>query len=50
MTPERWRQIEVMLQSALEREPAERADFLERVCAGDPDLREELELLLRRNQ
>jgi len=46
MTPERWQQIEGMLQSALEREPAERADYLERVCAGDPGLREELELLL----
>ena len=46
MTPERWRQIERLLQEALEREPAERVDFLERACAGDPGLREELELLL----
>src|SRR5688572_2182899 len=46
MTPERWRQIESLLQEALEREPAERAAFLERACAGDAGLREELELLL----
>ena len=46
MTPERWRQIEGLLDSALELEPAERAAFLERVCASDPGLHEELELLL----
>ena len=46
MTPERWRQIERLLQEALERDPDERAGFLERACAGDPSLREEVELLL----
>ena len=46
MTPERWRQIEHLLQAALEREPAERAVFLELECAGDPRLREEVESLL----
>ncbi|HET9711114.1 MAG TPA: protein kinase, partial [Pyrinomonadaceae bacterium] len=46
MTPARWRQIERLLQGALERHPGERAGFLERACAGDPSLREEVELLL----
>jgi serine/threonine-protein kinase len=46
MTPERWRQIEHILQAALEREPAERAAFLERECAGDTGLRAEVESLL----
>jgi eukaryotic-like serine/threonine-protein kinase len=46
MTPERWQQIEHLLQAALEREPAERAAQLERECAGDRSLREEVESLL----
>ncbi|HET8781423.1 MAG TPA: protein kinase [Pyrinomonadaceae bacterium] len=46
MTPERWRQIERLLQEALEHDPGEQADFLERACAGEPSLREEVELLL----
>jgi len=46
MNSERWRHIEDVLQAALELEPGERADFLERACAGDPGLREEVESLL----
>ncbi len=46
MTPERWQEIEHLLQAALEREPAERAALLELECAGDPDLRAEVESLL----
>jgi eukaryotic-like serine/threonine-protein kinase len=46
MTPERWQQIERVLQAALECEPAERAALLERECAGDPDLRKEVESLI----
>ena len=46
MTPERWRQVEAVLQAALEREPAERAALLDSACAGDPDLRQEVESLL----
>ena len=46
MTPERWHQIERLLQAALEREPAERAALLERECTRDPSLREEVESLL----
>jgi serine/threonine-protein kinase len=46
MTPERWQQIEHLLQAALECEPAGRAALLERECDGDPRLREEVESLL----
>src|SRR5262245_57616063 len=30
----------------MERDPAERAAYLDRVCAGDPDLRQEVEALI----
>ena len=46
MTPERWQQIEQLLQAALECEPAERDALLDRECATDPGLREEVESLL----
>src|SRR5437867_1505631 len=46
MTPERWQRIENLLQSALERKPAERAAFLDQGCLGDEDLRREVESLL----
>src|SRR5438128_2325365 len=46
MNPERWQQIESLLQSALEREPDQRATFLDQACAGDEELRKEVESLL----
>src|SRR5215475_11504914 len=46
MTPERWKQIDQLLQEALEREPAERAAFLAEACGGADDLRNEVESLL----
>ena len=46
MTPERWQQIEEVLQAALARDPAERAALLDRQCAGDEGLREEVESLI----
>ena len=46
MTPERWQQIERLLELALERKPEERADFLDKACSGDEDLRREAEALL----
>src|SRR5215510_5990418 len=46
MTPERWQQIDGLLHEALQLKPVERAAFLERECAGDDELREELESLL----
>ena len=46
MTPERWRQIERVCQEALDRAPDDRAAFLDRACAGDAALRQEVESLL----
>src|SRR5215217_7274845 len=46
MTPERWRQLKQIFQSALERNPAERSAFLSRTCADDPALRSEVESLI----
>jgi serine/threonine protein kinase/tetratricopeptide (TPR) repeat protein len=46
MTPERWGQIENLFFSVLEREPGERAAFLNEACAGDEALRRDLETLL----
>ena len=46
MTPERWEQVGALYRAALERAPGERADFLARACAGDADLRREVEALL----
>src|SRR4029453_18198437 len=49
MTPERWRQIEKLYYAALELQPEARPSFLDRACASDPALREELESLLAFN-
>ncbi len=46
MTPERWRQIEQIYHSTLEREESQRASFLKEACAGDEELRREVESLL----
>jgi eukaryotic-like serine/threonine-protein kinase len=44
---QRWLQVETLYHAALEREPLARADFLEEACAGDEELRREVEELLR---
>src|SRR5260221_627288 len=41
MTPERWQQVEEVLQAALDRAPAERTAFLDQVCGGDTALQAE---------
>jgi eukaryotic-like serine/threonine-protein kinase len=46
MTPERWREIDRVLQAALEREPRERVAFLDEACSRDEDLRQEVEYLI----
>ncbi len=46
MEPERWQQIDQLLEVALERPPAERAAFLAAACASDEALRQEVESLL----
>ena len=50
MTPERWQQIDRVLDAALERGPGERAAFLDGACAGDAELRREVESLLRAHE
>ena len=47
MNPERWQQIDKIFQGALEREPHERASFLEQACGDDSPLKEKIEALLR---
>jgi serine/threonine-protein kinase len=46
VTPERWKEVESVFQAALDRASAERAAFLGGACAGDADLRREVESLL----
>jgi serine/threonine protein kinase/Tol biopolymer transport system component len=46
MTPERYKQIGEAYHAALDLAPAERASFLDRICAGDPGLRREVESLI----
>src|SRR5690242_16846036 len=50
MTAERWKQVEALFESALEREPAERAAFLDQACGDDAALRKEVESLLAHQQ
>jgi eukaryotic-like serine/threonine-protein kinase len=47
MTPERWQQVKSVLAEALEELPANRSAYLDRSCAGDEDLRHEVELCLK---
>jgi eukaryotic-like serine/threonine-protein kinase len=46
MEPERWKQIDQLLEAALDRPPSQRAAFLNQACAGDEALRREVESLL----
>src|SRR4030095_13338094 len=46
MKPERWQQIERLYYDALEREPDERAAFLESACGSDESLRLEVASLV----
>src|SRR5215510_381925 len=46
MTPERWKQVDQLMQDALDRGPAERAAFLAEACGGDDELRLEVLSLL----
>jgi serine/threonine protein kinase/tetratricopeptide (TPR) repeat protein len=46
MTPERWRQVKDLFNAVLEREPPERAAFLDSASHGDAELRREVESLV----
>src|SRR5262245_53519145 len=47
---DRWIRVDQLLQSTLEREPAQRAAFLREACAGDESLVREVESLLRSDE
>jgi serine/threonine protein kinase len=44
--PEKWKQVEQLFNAAMELEPAARKSFLAEACAGDEELRREVESLL----
>ncbi len=46
MTPERFRQVDALISRVLERDERDREAFLEEACAGDGELRREVESLL----
>lgn len=46
MTPERWQQVKRLLESALDRNPVERAALLDNACKDDLSLRREVESLI----
>ena len=46
ITPQRWSEIDRIFAAALELEPEEREAFLDRTCAGDEQLRKEVESLI----
>ncbi len=46
MKAERWKQVNDLFQSAVERAPGERAAFLDEACHGDEGLRREVDSLL----
>ncbi|MGB7555985.1 MAG: hypothetical protein WBM04_16555, partial [Candidatus Korobacteraceae bacterium] len=46
MDRERWKQVDSLLQSVLERPPEEHAAFLRHACSGDPALEREVRSLL----
>ena len=50
MEPERWKQIDQLLEHALETPPEDRSAFLDAACDGDPTLRRAVEKLLRANE
>ena len=47
MQPERWQQIDELLDAALEQPVARREEFLQAACADDEDLRREVASLLK---
>jgi dienelactone hydrolase len=50
MDPERWQQIDALLEQALEASPEKRTAILDEACRGDADLRLALEKLLRAHE
>ncbi len=50
MSPERWQQIERLYDAVIQHQPGERAALLEQWCAGDDELRREVEWMLAHQQ
>lgn len=50
MKPDRWKQIDELLDLALTKSPDQREAFLADVCAGDDELRRELDSLLTHDE
>ena len=50
MDPQRWKQVDSLLQSVLEHPPGERDEFLHQACAGDQALEREVRSLLASQQ
>jgi serine/threonine protein kinase/Tol biopolymer transport system component/tetratricopeptide (TPR) repeat protein len=46
VTPERWKKVEEIFEAVLQRPPEDRAAFLDRVCANDITLRNQVDTLL----
>jgi serine/threonine protein kinase len=46
MTHERWQQVKAIFNSAIAYRPEERSTFISQACAGDDDLRSEVESLI----
>ncbi len=46
MDPERYQMLKKIFDAVLEKNPSDRAAFLDRACGGDPSLRKEVESLL----
>ena len=48
MKPERWREIDKIVNSALDLKPGERETYLDHTCGTDKELRAEIDRLLAR--
>src|SRR5947209_11325829 len=46
MTPERWQKLKPLLEAALALEQGARSAFLEQACAGDVELKSEIEAIM----
>lgn len=47
MKPDRWRKVDELFEAALDHDLAERAAFLDQACRADPELRFEVETMLK---
>src|SRR5688572_33491980 len=45
-----WQQVKDVFEGALQRRDAERSEFLDQACAGDSELRREVESLLKSHE